>query len=290
MYIVTYKNEYGDEITLCNEAPYFFLSQTGFDGIDAQAILAKAPYQKGKTRLGANIDERVIGIKACLVTEDLEEFELRRKFILKTFSPLCTGSLHIKDVTTERMFSNVQIISAPEFNDKDYTLPDGIVYFSFTMIVPSNFAEDVKQTDLKLVQVTPMFSFPLIFEQKIEFGTVSSGSAAFINDGDVETPVKITIPGFVRTPAIINLVTGEFIKVHTPIAGNEVMTILTGFGQKSVTITDDKSYTRNAFHYIDVNSTFFTLKVGVNKLKFEAEEGNDTANITVSYKRLFLGI
>lgn len=290
MLTLTYDDYNNRSVVFSNKAPYYFLSQQGCDGTDADAILAKAPYQKGKTRLGVNIDPRVITVRCCLVTESLAEFEARRAELLRVLTPLAPGRLTIMGETFHRQFSNVQVVSAPTFSDTDHNSPDGIIYFSFSLMAPGNFIEDAGTTRHTLLEAEPSFSFMLEFADDVIFGNMSSGRVVFNNNGDVETPVVIEIPGPVRTPMVTNESTGEYIRVHTPIMANEKMVINTAFGEKSVVIHDDAGNTRNAFNYIDINSTFFQLAVGENSLRFRAEEGNDTAEVTVYFRRLYLGI
>lgn len=290
MLTLIYDDYQNNAVAFRNEAPYYFLSQQGCDGTDAAAILAKAPYQRGKTRLGANIEPRVITVKCCLVTDSAEEFEARRAELLHALNPLKPGRLTVIGKTFHRQFSNTQVTDAPVFDDKNYNSPDGITYFSFSLMAPGNFIEDAAEAQATLMEAEPSFSFILEFADEIIFGNMSVGRVIFNNDGDVETPLIIEIPGPVQTPMITNETTGEYIRVHTPILANEVMTINTAFGEKSVVIRDDAGNARNAFHYIDIQSSFFQLVAGENSLRFRAEEGNDTAEVTVRFRRLYLGI
>lgn len=285
-----YRNETGDEIYFKNDAPFFFLSHKGLDGAEAEAMLIKSPYQHGQTNLGANINERVVTINACLVTNSKQQEERYRRQLLNTITPLKSGELEIIGKSFKKQASVIQVVSAPVFADTDYTLPDGILHFSFTFIVPGNFLEDLEFTSFRLSEVLPLFEFELEFASYIEFGTIANSEIEIINDGEAEAPLIIEIPGPVETPMIQNKTTGEFIKVHSPILANEKMVITTSFGNKAVEITDDTGAKRNAFHYIDLDSIFFQLKLGRNLLKFNAEVGNDTATVMVYYKKLYLGI
>ncbi len=260
------------------------------DGSGGDAILVKAPLQYGQTYLGANISERLITVECCLVTSSAQEEEVLRQTLISTLNPLAVGDLIVYGETFEKMFPDVQVVDGPVFKDANYTLPDGILYFNFTVVVPQNFATDLNLSNHTLVEVEPLFEFILKFDDYVEFGNIASGNIVIDNTGDAEAALAIEIPGPVHTPTIKNLTTGEFIRIFTPIAANETMHINTGFGNKSVVIKDDNGNSRNAFHYIDLNSTFFRLKVGLNNVEFRAEVGNDTANIKIRYRKVYLGI
>ncbi len=290
MLTLLYENDKNQTILLGNERPYFFLSQQGADGVAASAFLTKAPYQQGKTALGTGIDERLITIRGALVTEDTTEYERHRRALIQAFNPLLTGRLTAYGTTFSRRFENVCVVDAPSFLDTDYESPDGIVHFTVTLMVPGNYATDIDWEKVDMMEVEPKFSFVLAFDKPLLFGDMTGGKAIINNNGDAPASLVITIPGPVDTPSITNLTTGAFIKVNTPIYVHQKMMIKTGFGEKSVTIYDENGESFNAFHYIDLESTFFQLELGENVLRFQAEEGNDTAAIGLQYKRLYAGI
>jgi hypothetical protein len=290
--ILKYVNKQtGIHLVFGDSAPVFFLSQKGMDGAGAEAVMVKSPYQHGQRRLFADISERIITINGCLVTGDkAEENDLRRR-IIGAMNPLYLGDLIVSGDGFEKVFRDVQVVDGPSFSDMDYTVPDGILYFNVTLLVPGNFVSDLEAFKCQLVEVEPGFSYPLEFgKQGIIFGEISKGQAELYNNGDVPAPLIIEIPGPVETPEIHNLTTNEFIKIHTPIESNEIMTIDTSFGNKSVIITDTRGNSRNAFHHIDLESTFFQLIVGKNTVKFKAEVGNETAVVKIGFRVLYLGI
>ena len=253
--------------------------------------MVKSPYQKGRRRIFADVSERVVTVNGCLVTHSKhEEGEWRRK-IISVMNPLSVGDLIVSGRGIEKVFKDVQVVDGPNFLDADYTMPDGILYFNLSVVVPGNFIADINAFNFQLLEIDPRLSFPLeIANEGIIFGEIAKGQTVLNNTGDVEAPLFIEIPGPVKTPEIHNLTTGEFIKIHSPIASNEVMTIDTSFGNKSVIITDTSGNARNAFHHIDLESTFFQIQVGENTIKFKAEVGNETANVRISYRRLYFGI
>lgn len=285
-----YTNEAGAHVNLGNEAPLFFLYQEGMDGTEATPIMAKSPGQYGQTQTGLNIEERDVTIYGALVTESADEEEEYRRKLVSVFSPLVKGDIEVQGTTYSRMFSNVQVVDGPNFEDTEYEQDGYLLNFNVSFVVPGNFMEDIEETELLLMQVVPSFAFELCFEEPIEFGNITVDGVHITNNGDAPMPLQIEIPGPVDTPSITNETTGEFIKVKTPILASEVMLIDTRFGHVSVVIHSDDGSQRNAFHYIDLNSTFFQLQPGENFLRFSAEVENDTANTTIRYKKLYLGI
>ncbi len=291
MLSLTYTNKtLNTSLEFGNSAPLFFLSQKGMAGTDIDPMTVKSPMQLGSTLTGITVNERLVTIKACLVTDKTTDEENFRKNIISCLNPLHKGDLTIHGETFNRKFSDIHVVQGPEFDDKDYNTPNGILYFDFTLCVPSVFLEDAEVHKFSLYEVIPGFSFMLCFQPDIFFGDISGSTDSFYNMGDIDAPLIIQIPGPVQTPMLTNLTTGEFIKIYSPIYANEKMIINTSFGNKSVVITDDRGFSRNAFNYIDLNSTFFTLRPGENVLQFQAEVGNSNAGVDISFKTLYLGI
>lgn len=118
------------------------------------------------------------------------------------------------------------------------------------------------------------------------FGDIQPNNIA-VNEGHVPAPVLITINGACTNPRIDNISTGEYIQFNGLTMGaDDRLEINTAFGEKSVHLNG----TINVFNKLDWNSTFFSLQVGENEIKFWDDTGNPTAAIHFSYKNLFLTI
>lgn len=279
-----------------------YLSNEGLSGISVDINTTKAPNQIGVTSLGTTVDERDITLTCALVGDDEADLEDKRRLIVKTFNPLLSGRLEIKGNTFERI-CNCNIRRAPLFRDSEYRTTNNILFWQVTLTVPDNFLEDKHESLFNLSQAIPLIEFP--FEvltanaehgtsyppgDWFEFGSLSKGVAYYNNDSDASLPILIRIRGPVENPKITNETTGEFIEVSTPILANEIMFISTTFSDKSVLIVDEEGRERNAFNYVNLDSTFWQIQLGYNIISFDAEEGNDTADVQVYFKRRWAGI
>ena len=290
---IKYTNENGDNIFFGDSAPVVYLSHVGLDSMSASPNLEKAPYQIGKTSFGNSINERPLTIKFAIIAKDEEESEELRRRVIKAFNPTLSGKLEIFSNTKDIAGYDCLVTSTPKFKDDDYELEmQYIMEGQVSVTVPEGFLADISDTYFTLTKVTPLFEFPFEYEigEEFEMGTLSFGGIDYDNLGDCETPIIVKIKGPVKTPKLTNTTTGEFIKVNIPIAANETMMINTSFINKEVIIINDAGEERNAFHYIDLESTFFRMLPGMNHLEFWAEEGNDTAEVDVTFKRRWTGI
>ena len=290
---IKYTNSNDDTIYFGDEAPFVYLTQAGLDTMSASPSLVKAPYQIGKTSFGNIINERTITITFAVIAEDEETSENRRRQIIKAFNPTLSGTLEIFTNTGDKAAYGCEVTSTPKFTDSDYsTSMQYIMQGQVSMIVPEAFLSDLSETFFTLNRVVALFEFPFEVElnDTFEVGTLTFGGVYYENTGDCETPLIAEIKGPVKAPKLINSTTGEYIKVNIPIAANEKLIINTSFTNKQVILEKDDGTKTNAFNYIDLNSTFFRLNVGMNHIEFDAEEGNDTANVDIYFKRRWTGI
>jgi len=110
-----------------------------------------------------------------------------------------------------------------------------------------------------------------------------------INKGHVETPIEIRFHGPAVNPKIVNLTTGEFIRVKKKIEVGEVLYISTAFQDKRVEIIRDEG-TEDAFDYIDLDSVFFDLQVGDNVLEYSSENGVFPQSVEIYYSNRYIGV
>ena len=99
------------------------------------------------------------------------------------------------------------------------------------------------------------------------------------------TPVEIEFKGPAVNPTVSNLTTGEFIKVNRELGEEDVLTISTAFGRKYVRVNG-----KNAFHYIDLNSVFWSLAPGENILSYQSNNDSIKTRVTVKWKNRYVGI
>lgn len=118
--------------------------------------------------------------------------------------------------------------------------------------------------------------------------TWSSGqTTTVVNSGDVDAYPIITLKGKVHDAKIRNLTTGEFILLNTP-AGETVAT-------SDITIIDMKQriITKNGLSiasWKDVDSTWWALIPGNNKVVLETSSSNDISSGSIKYKFGYRGI
>lgn len=126
------------------------------------------------------------------------------------------------------------------------------------------------------------------FKLPFKFKTRGEVKKNIFNDGNVETPIEVIFKGPAVNPSIINHTTGEFIKVNRTLTSDDTLIITTVFGNKKVEI--ERNGTRiNAFNYIDLDSTFFSLQVGDNLMEYTTEN-LEPQSVEIRYRNRYLGV
>ncbi len=130
-------------------------------------------------------------------------------------------------------------------------------------------------------------SFPVILDGETKFAEKSS-ITTINNIGDVPAAIRAEFSGECQNPILINATTGEFIQVNTTLQEGEKLTINTAYGNKSVKHIAADGTIQDAYHLISVDSTFFELQTGTNRITFTSATG--TPEVFLYYYNWYVGV
>ena len=281
---VTFINNRGHSIELSNRLPFLLESVEGRGGVEANVQMQSAPYQDGSTYIDTLLSTRPLTLQVSLIAESRDELNHLRHRISNIFNPkLGVGQLIYKNGDTERTIE-VVVDGSPAFPVGD-AKGKWFQKTAINLIAPNPYWEGTEIENYKLEDFVGNFRFPFHFP--VRFATRGDGRT-LINKGDVPTPIKVEFRGPVTNPKITNLTTGEFIRVNRAIPAGYILILDTSFGNKRVEIVAPDGVVQNAFHYIDLESTFFNLVVGENRFSFITEGGKP--EVYVEYKHKYLSV
>lgn len=284
---VIFTNKNGQSIELINSAPFLLLTIDGLGDVDADIQTQKAPFQDGSTFIDSVLNERPIYIQAVIMADDNESLIKQRQYLASVFNPkLGEGILRYEVAGVVRELKAIA--------DNVPAFPSGPEnrghYFQKTiinLICPSPFWVEpyfeINEMAAWIGGMEFLLTLPMLFAEQGDQRTIT-------NVGDVETPVEIEFYGPATTPTISNLTTGEMIKVKKNLTADEKLIINTAFGNKSVTLVDAFGVESNAFHYIDLNSTFWNLVKGDNVIKYETGSIENQAKVLIKFKNRYVGV
>lgn len=279
-----YINSKGETIELYGR-PFRLVNVTGLGDVEAEIQMQKAPYQDGATLIDTALEPRYIDIEVKIIGSNTKDTETKRRKVASIFNPrLKAGTLrYISD-------SGVREIKAiatalPNFPDGSDNRQATFQKALIQLVAPDPHWKDIVAENYKLEDFVSNFRFSFHFP--VRFAT-RGDSKLLINKGDVPTPIKVEFRGPVTNPRITNLTTGEFIKVNREIPAGYKLILDTSFGNKRVEIIGPDGIVQNAFHYIDLASTFFSLDVGENRFSFITDSGSP--EVYVEYQHRYLSV
>ncbi len=280
---VTFINSRGQSVQLGNDAPFILTKIEGTGAVNIDMQSQKSPYQDGVSYLGNTLDPRPISMEIMVLGDNIEEMARHRHELLQVFNPkLGQGKLIYQLGSIKREIRAISEL-APVFpDDKNFkdTMQSGLIQ----LYCPNPFWLDEYETSQEIITWIGGMSFPLRLPTK--FSMAGPKVINVINDGDVETPIKLEIYGPATNPKITLRETGEFLRIKRILTSDDVVTITTEFGNKRVELNGE-----NAFNILDLpSSKFFTLDVGDNVIELTTEDVNNNANVKISYRNRYIGV
>lgn len=212
---------------------------------------------------------------------NLKNDNIERQRLIKFFNPKSQGILTVNYCGIERYI----VYEVESFSETRKSLHEPLS-FSVNLICPEPYFKDIIIGETISTYIGGWkfkFKLPFRFKQKGE------PKKNIYNDGHVETPVEIIFKGPAINPSVINHATGEFIKVERTLTSDDTLYITTEFGNKKVEI-ERNGVRENAFHYIDLDSTFFQLKVGDNMIEYATDNELEPQSVEIRYRNRYIGV
>ena len=279
---LTYLNEKGQSVEFSVWSPFFCSEITGIDGIKNNIYTSKGAGQDGVTVTGDSLDIRDIAVQGT-VRGDTEK---NRLILLAIVNPKLKAKLIYVNAGVEK-YIDCKVEKAPTITKEAF--PKFLVSF----FCPNPYWQDTTEAKAEIASWIGGFSFPLeLVTGGIEMGTRSPSLIVNVNNkGDVECgmTVQFTAEATLTNPSILNVTTGEYIKILKTMVAGEVLTVTTHFGNKKVTSALN-GVTTNAFNFIDLGSTFMQLNVGDNLLKYDASTNVANLTVVIYYVPAYLGV
>lgn len=274
-------NVNGERIILGNQAPYFLEIIDGAGSLGVELENQKSPNQDGLTYINNTLTSREIAIEGIIISRNNpdEVIDYRRKMqrVLNPKLGEITISYSYKGSTKE---IKTIVESTPIFPSEGR----GHFYqkYLINIICHNPFWMDTYYESSEMSYIMGGLKFNLKLPSK--FSNRGFKRRA-VNSGDVDTPVKIEFIGPATNPSVTNQTTSEVIQVNRELGDGDVLTISTEFGKKYVRINGD-----NAFHYIDLDSSFWSLVPGENILSYKSNNDSINTRVKIKWKNRYLDI
>lgn len=298
--MITWRSSGGSTVSFSkNDTTYKLLKDyEGFGTPEVSFKTISAPFQDGATLLDTRFGVRKFSINLMVTGPTLTDIQTAVNTLIRVFNPGSgPGVLEFdyEDGTSYFITCSGRVLpSASNRSDKHQLVKVDLTahtpFFYTTAQVHSIGApHDGSGTD-----TTIMFNVDHITNLKFPFTLPSRlPVATVINYGDVPSGVTIVINGDTTNPKISNTygTTTEFLEFTIDMDVEDVMTITTHFGNKTVTYFDSSANTTtNGFRYLNPDSTFFQLMPGNNTLTFSASAVRDDTEVSLRWNDNYSGI
>lgn len=315
MAILKYVNSNNKSVELGNAAPFLVTTIDGLGSPQNEIYTQKSPYQDGVTAIHSSLGPRNIVIEGKIIDNNRENRQSYRNTLLSVLNPKLDGKLIYESGDFKRQI-DCKVEQAPYFaSNSEQSYQD----FSISLIAPSPFWKDIKESSIDLVTWIPNLEFvdgegfgteqtPSSwietspdnegFEEfesgfgigiPVEFGyRLTKQIVEIENVGDVETPIHVIFRalGDVVKPYIQNIETYEMLRINRTLQAGDVLEITTEFGNKNVYLNGEKAH-----HHLDfLNSTWLQLKPGINLIKYGVDDGVEVLECRLYYTPRYLGV
>ncbi len=277
---LTYQNEIGGNIEISFSNTYTLTNVE--EELQNSINATKQNLIHGTKYISSTLGERYIIISGTLACDRNVEKLLSN--LIKTFNPTLKGKLTVENLTNKKSIE-VCVESIPEIS-KD----KGIVFYTINLVAQSPFWEDEVKTEY-LALLTPTLKFPLNIPKNkgITFGRRRSVLESEVNNvGDVESGFKVIFKatgGSVTNPKIYDVYSNKFIKINYRMEKGDILEVINYPEIKKITINKE-----NAFKFLDIESDFFNLKIGHNKIGYIADENTINLDVILWYAPRYLGV
>ncbi len=238
--------------------------------------------QDGATLTSVKIEPREITITGD-IEKNIKEDE-NRDFLLRFFNPKQKGIMYI---TRNNISRKIQY----QVSSLDFPTNKLYEYIDFTLVlecIEEPYFSDAKNSGNYLTLISPQFTFPLAISPTKSMGYKTYKPVMpLVNDGDKETGIEIIVTAKRGKMNNIKftLNNNEYMKINTTLEQWDELIINTNPRKKSITLNGV-----NIINKIDRNSSFFSLKIGKNILKYECDDGSTNIDIDVQFYRKYLGV
>ena len=260
-------NSNGKSITLDYTSDYIIESYDGLTASEIIPVSTRGYRQDGYTRVNTNLGSRYININFYVYAESMLAFYEKRRKLVSVFNPLLgEGTLiYTNDYTSKSIRGVVSVPPTP------VTKMGSLQSFNIEITCDNPLWFDNEESAVKMGDFTGGLSYPLQFEGNGEKFAQKGDIANIKIVGDIPSPIRAEFRNESVNPVLTHMNTGNFIKVQTT----------------TEHIAADGT-TENAYHLITLDSSFFSLDVGDNRLSFSGDAG--TPEVYLYWRNYYVGV
>ena len=279
MYTLTVENRIGDVLELTGKENAYQIQQIeGLAPPNATINMTNIVGMDGAVFNSSRLETREIVIYIKINGNA----ELNRNALYKYFAPKTAVKLYYVNG-----LRNVNIEGYVASFACDFFAEGEIAQVS--ILCPSPYWKDAQEIVDYISNVRPLFTFPFFIneDEPIPISDYTENRESVVyNYSQTETGlvIRATFSAIVQKFEIRNTTTGEDFTIVYSFAADDILTIDTNSGHKTVTLLHNGVET-NIFPYIQQGSVFMQLHLGANTFQIAADDGASDDAVTVELIR-----
>jgi len=291
---LTYINERGESLIFSSRSIYHTNIKhdvLGLADIQNEVFSISSHNQDGNTYVGGRIAVRDIEIVGNIKEREKTVVQNHRRNMTRILNPKLAAILVYEFGTFKRVISC-------RANNPAFIRKEMFEQFTIPLACLNPFWRDENETRNDIAVWVGGFEFlepdglEICDDEGWEIGYREPSLIVNVyNGGDASTGLRADFRalGVVLNPLILNVTTGEFIKINFSMIAGDVLTVNTGYGQKVVTLKR-AGITTDAFRFLDIDSTYLQLEAGDNLFRYDAADNVENLEVSIYHNNQYLGV
>ena len=253
------------------------------DGINGHDI--EVSEVQGLNQIGTSVTSTTVKSKTISLMGYIKDNVTRnRRDLINVMRPQMKGTLYteIEGITYGL---DVVIKQTPIIGAGTSYMP-----FEVDLLAPYPYWKKGKSKSATATTFVPLFQFPVNYSNEFKFSNLVVKEfieAQNLGNEKSSFTAIIRAKGNIQNPKLLNVMTGEYIKLKYNMSTNEEITITTGYNNKKI-VSNTKG---NLFKYLDLaNSTFFLLDPGEVKIRLDADLNRELTDVTIIFDEVVSSI
>lgn len=251
------------------------------NGVDVN--LQKA---QGVNQIGETVERRsVAGVSRELIIHcHSSHGDADAELLLEKLPYFTSGTMYFEDKYFCRF-----VLSKTPYTKSIHPYP----VLDVMLFCPKPFWYDLTAQSFCINGFAPSFRLPVNYSKPHRFGVRTSiGWLNAYNPGALTVPFTATLKsdGAVVNPCVLNIVTGQSIRILTTLTHGQVIEIYRTTTDKLAVKRTEDGTEENIFSLLDEDSDLLELAPGDNLLKATADSGETSLQVTVRFYPMVSGI
>ncbi len=270
------------EFTYNHDSTEFFLvSLEGVYEIKNAVNTSQNATTDGSNYAGESLEQRNIVITVNI----RRNYSENRDFLSRVFKVHSTGTFyHTEDGHTRKIDYRVENLNVEE---------KGIIRAAvISLICPDPYFKDDEATHIEMASWEENFEFPLeISEEGMEFGIRSKETIKIVdNNSTTAIGIQMTIIAndVVVNPSIMNVTTGETLKLLCTMLPNDQIIITTKQGSIDIVLYRGGQKIDYNYTVDEENEGYIQLEAGRNHISYTADSGDDYMDVNFDFENCYV--